>query len=277
MSDEEPYRVVLLSKAGVGRQKREVLRGLAASDDIEVAGIVVEDMIHGSSSEYVRTLLHEIARRRGRGYPVRVYNAARDVFGTLLGSLPTPEGTDGDPRSEDGPDRTSLTDVSLIEVSDMLNEHARERIEALNPDLGIVWGTRILPPRIFDVPTDGSIGVHAGKIPEYRGGPAGFWELYHGEREAGVTVQDLNEELDARQIVRQETVPIGRGDSPADVRARQDGITADLVVEAVRGLKDGTLEPRDWDGEKRPVNTPPTIPQLVRFRIRQRGRRSVET
>jgi len=271
-TEETPYRVVLLSKAGVGSTKRETLRRLRATDGIEVAGIVVEDMIHGSPSRYARSLLRKLVRRRGRSYPVRAYNAGTDILDSLAGALGSAGGDAGD---HGEPDRPSLSDVPTVEVSDMLSDTARGQIRALDPDLGLVWGTRVLPPRVFELPTDGSVGVHAGKIPEYRGGPAGFWELYYGEREAGVTVQKLAEELDAGSIVRQETVPIEHDDDPADVRARQAAITADLVVEAVRGLAAGSLEPREWDGEKRPVNTPPTVPQLVRFRIRRRGRRSV--
>jgi folate-dependent phosphoribosylglycinamide formyltransferase PurN len=263
-SDDE-YRVVLLSKAGVGGGKRETLARLADTDGITVAGVVVEDMIHGSLPEYVTDLLRKVIRRRGRGYPVRGFNAARDIAKTVRSRLsPTESDGDGDTDPDDDP----LADVPVREVSDMLSDRAASEIRAMDPNLAIVWGTRILPRRVFDIPTDGSIGVHAGKIPEYRGGPAGFWELYYGENEAGVTVQKLNEELDAGQIIKQETVPIDSGDTAADVRAKQQEITADLVIEAVRGLADGSLEPRGWDGTKGRVNTPPTIPQLVRFWLR---------
>lgn len=264
---EDEYGVVLLSKAGVGGGKRETLARLADTDGITVAGVVVEDMIHGSLPEYVTDLLRKVIRRRGSGYPVRGFNAARDIAKTVRSRLsPTESDGDGDTDPDDDP----LADVPVREVSDMLSDRAASEIRAMDPDLAIVWGTRILPRRIFDIPTDGSIGVHAGKIPEYRGGPAGFWELYYGEDEAGVTVQKLNEELDAGQIVKQETVAIDPGDTLADVRAKQHGITADLVVDSVRGLADGSLEPRDWDGEKRPVNTPPSLGQLLAFRLRGR-------
>jgi len=273
MTGETPYRVVLLSKASVGDTKREVLCRLAATDGVEIAGIVVEDIIHGSLSSYVWTFLNKIIRRRGRGYPVRAYKAGTDLLGALVATLDAGSSNENDDRK---PDNAPLSNVPTVEVSDMLSEHAGRQIKALDPDLGLVWGTRILPPRIFNVPTDGSIGVHTGKIPKCRGGPAGFWELYHGEREAGVTVQELIEELDAGRIVRRETVLIARDDDPADVRARQNEITTDLVVESVRGLANGTLKLQEWDSEKRPINAPPTIPQLARFWIRQRGRRSVK-
>jgi hypothetical protein len=268
-SNGDQYRVVLLTKAGVGDVKRDVLKRLTEVDGVAVGGIIVEDVIHGSTTEYVGGTLRKLLRYRGRGYPVRTFSAAKDVFQTARARLSLTGGVDDGESTGSDP----LADIPIIEVSDMTSDHAEGQIRALNPDLGVVWGTRILPQRIFDIPTDGSIGIHAGRIPNYRGGPAGFWELYYGESEAGVTVQKLNEALDAGKIVTQETVPIQAGDSPADVRERQQAITTDLVVDAVVGLAKGSLEPRDWDGEKRSVNTPPTILELVRFRLRQWGRR----
>lgn len=271
--DDEQYRVVLLTKAGVGDMKRDVLERLVETDGLTVVGVVVEDMIHGSLPAYAGGSFRKLLGHRGRGYPVRAFYAARDVFRTVRGYLST---TDVEPTEDEPTGTDPLADVPIIEVSDMTSSHAAGQIRALNPDLGIVWGTRILPQQIFDIPTDGSVGIHAGKIPEYRGGPAGFWELYYGESKAGVTVQKLNEALDAGQIVAQRTIPIQAGDSPADVRVRQHAITADLVVDAVVGLAEGLLEPRDWDGEKRPVNTPPTILELLRFRLRQWSRQRHE-
>lgn len=269
-SDDDQYRVVLLTKAGVGDTKRKVLKQLTRTNGITVVGIVVEDMIHGSLPAYASSALRKLIRYRGRGYPVRMFYAARDVLSTA-GRYLLPE----DHKAVEDSEATGtdiLSDIPVIEVSDMTSDRTVTRIQALSPDLGIVWGTRILPRHIFAIPTDGSIGIHSGKIPEYRGGPAAFWELYYGEQEAGVTVQKLNEDLDAGQIVSQETVSIGAGDSLNDVRDRQQTITTHLVVDSVVGLANGTLEPHDWTGEKRKVNTPPTIAESLRFCLRQWGR-----
>jgi folate-dependent phosphoribosylglycinamide formyltransferase PurN len=266
--DADPYRVVLLTKAGVGASKQAVLDRLAAADGITVSGVVVEDLLHGSPLEYTRTLLANLLRRRGRGYPVRIFNAARDIVGTLRGLVPELR-PDERPTGQD----RGRHNIPTIAVSDIRSSHAAGQLRALDPDLAIVWGTRILPPEIFDIPRDGSIGVHAGKIPEYRGGPAGFWELYNGEQTVGVTVQQLNDELDAGQILAQETVPVRSDDRLADIRKRQEALTPDLVVQTVQGLADGSLEPREWDGTKGTVNTPPTLIQLLRFKLRRRSQR----
>lgn len=263
-STDGEYQVILLTKAGIGPAKRTVLSKLAATDGINVLAVIKEDLIHGSITQYVGSLLRNFAIRRGRGYPFRAFNFARDVSRTLCSrfAIKCDEGKNGDGKP--------MPDVPVKEVPDMLSKRTENLIRNLDPDLAIVWGTRILPQRVFNIPTDGSIGVHAGKIPEYRGGPAGFWELYNDESEAGVTVQQLSEELDAGEILRQEMVPIKPHDMPGDIRARQHEITADLVFEAVHGLSDGSIEPKEWDETKGNVNTPPTLLQLAKFWLRRK-------
>lgn len=264
---DSDYKVVLLTKAGVSHKKWKALERLNDTKGITVVGIIVEDLIHGSLPTFSANLLRKIIRHRGRGYPYRAFNAGRDIVRNVLSHISITRNDVDD--SSSSPSECDLSSIPIIKVSDMLSDYAESQIKRFEPDLAIVWGTRILPRRIFEIPTDGSIGIHAGKIPEYRGGPAGFWEIYNGETRAGVTVQKLNEQLDAGKIVKQATVPIKPDDSPADVRDRQTEITVDLVVEAVRGISDGSLEPRNWDGSKGKVNTPPTIAELVRYWLRR--------
>lgn len=263
---DDTYRVVLLTKSGLDPQRRSAIYRLNRIDGITVVGIIIEEKIHGGLVDFTKSLAQSIIRDRGRGYAVRTYHAAVDLASTVKSKLESSDRMGGKELDD------MLADIPIRYVSDMIDGDGARYIRELDPDLGIVWGTRILPESVFEIPSDGSIGLHSGKIPEYRGGPAGFWEIYNGEKEAGVTIQQLNEDLDAGQIIIQRTVPVNSTDSPADVRAKQGEITVDMVVEAVTGIKNGTLQPREWNGEKRPVNKPPTIAQLLRYWWRHRRR-----
>lgn len=54
---------------------------------------------------------------------------------------------------------------------------------------GLCWGPVFLKASTFGVPRMGCINLHKGKVPEYRGMPPGFWELYDGASSASVTVR----------------------------------------------------------------------------------------
>src|SRR5439155_17552281 len=62
---------------------------------------------------------------------------------------------------------------------------AADVLRGMNADIGIVIGTRILKRSTFAIPRMGCINVHKGKVPEYRGLPPGFWELYENQKHAG--------------------------------------------------------------------------------------------
>lgn len=76
------------------------------------------------------------------------------------------------------------------------------------PDLGVVAGTYVLKPSVFTLPRLGSINLHTGKTPEYRGSAPAFWELYNGEDEVGITIHQVEATLDAGQVYSQKMLPL---------------------------------------------------------------------
>jgi methionyl-tRNA formyltransferase len=120
---------------------------------------------------------------------------------------------------------------------------------AAQPDLGITWGTGILAPAVFELPSLGTINFHQGHTPYYRGGPSVFWELFNGELQVGLTIHHVAAAVDAGDVVLQELVPLTydydrfgtRFEAFLDefrmtLRARG----AELLVEALRRIADGT-------------------------------------
>src|SRR5688572_24847655 len=77
-----------------------------------------------------------------------------------------------------------------------------ELVKSLDPDLGLIYGSPILKPELFEIPKLGTLGIHHGKDPEYRGNKTTFWMMYNGEEYAGVTIQKVNKGLDTGTIVK---------------------------------------------------------------------------
>jgi hypothetical protein len=74
-------------------------------------------------------------------------------------------------------------------------------------DLLIRAGTGILRGDILRSARLGVLSFHHGDNRLNRGGPAGFWEVYHGEPKTGFVVQRLTEELDGGDVVLRGFVP----------------------------------------------------------------------
>ncbi len=66
----------------------------------------------------------------------------------------------------------------------------------------------IIKESVFSIPRFGSINIHQGLAPIYRGGPTVFWELFNGENEIGITVHFVAPKVDTGDIILQKTLPL---------------------------------------------------------------------
>lgn len=164
---------------------------------------------------------------------------------------------------------------SLNQVSDRLhsvsNIHADDvlkQVKDLAPDLGLIYGSPILKPSLFQIPRFGTLGIHHGKVPQYRGKKTTFWAIYNGESTAGVTIQKINAKLDAGEIVREGAVPIGRRSRRA-IWQELEALGIDLYLQAIIEVKNGTAQYRPQLGPKGPLYRDPRFAELLRFWLRQ--------
>lgn len=93
-------------------------------------------------------------------------------------------------------------------VDDYHSTTSRALLTSMKADLGVVYGTNIIKESVFGIPRLGSINLHQGLAPLYRGGPPVFWELFNGEKEVGLTVHFVAAKVDTGDIILQETVPL---------------------------------------------------------------------
>ena len=80
-------------------------------------------------------------------------------------------------------------------------------------DVVIRFGFGFLVGDVLSAPEHGVLSFHHGDITRYRGQPMGFWEFVQDEPVAGITVQQLTEELDAGTIAAFRAVTIEAGES----------------------------------------------------------------
>lgn len=99
--------------------------------------------------------------------------------------------------------------VAYYTVNTIKGDYAYELILSSDPDLIVVLGwSEILPERLLDIPTIGTIGTHASLLPHNRGSAPINWALIRGEQVAGNTMMWLNKEVDEGEIIDQEEFPI---------------------------------------------------------------------
>lgn len=82
-----------------------------------------------------------------------------------------------------------------------------ETITKLQPDLIIViaYG-QIIPQSILDIPKYTCINIHASLLPKYRGAACINAPLLNGDKESGISIMQMDANLDTGPIIRQEKV-----------------------------------------------------------------------
>src|SRR5205085_9246619 len=96
-----------------------------------------------------------------------------------------------------------------------------DSIAVLRPDAGIVvaYG-KILPAALLAIPPRGFLNAHASLLPKYRGAAPVQRAIEHGERETGVTIMRVDEELDHGPMLSAVRTPIGAGEHAPSLAAR---------------------------------------------------------
>jgi peptidoglycan/xylan/chitin deacetylase (PgdA/CDA1 family) len=133
--------------------------------------------------------------------------------------------------------------VTLVTVPDIHAASTLERVRDFGPDLGLSIAAPILKPDLFSIPRLGTINLHKGKLPEHRGMPPAFWEMYRGEREVGCTVHAVDAGLDTGPVVCRTTIPIHAHSTVKGLRLTLDEVGIALMRDAALDVLDGRATP----------------------------------
>ncbi len=157
-------------------------------------------------------------------------------------------------------------------ITDIHAQNVLEHVCALHPDLGLIYGSPILKPELFEIPRLGTLGIHHGKVPEYRGNKTIFWAMYNGEPTTGVTIQKVNKGLDTGSIVETGEVST-EGRSYQHVVHELETLGLDLYIQAILEVKHGTAVYKPQSELKGKLYRNPKASDILRFWRKQIRRR----
>lgn len=149
----------------------------------------------------------------------------------------------------------------ILQPGKLKNSEFLEELKILSADLQIVVAFRMLPEVVWNMPPLGTINLHGSLLPQYRGAAPINWAVINGEKETGVTTFKLQHEIDTGNILLQKSFAIGDDETTGEIHDRMKMIGADLLVETVKGLAEGTLKEQpqirsDRDGQTRLQHAP---------------------
>jgi len=135
--------------------------------------------------------------------------------------------------------------VEVVQPDSVRGEGFLGKLRDLAPDLGVVVAFgRIFPAELLEIPRLGLINLHASLLPKYRGASPIQAALAAGEKKTGVTIMQVEEELDAGPILAQEEVRVRLHETAGELSERLAEIGARLLVETVAELEAGKVKER---------------------------------
>ncbi len=115
-------------------------------------------------------------------------------------------------------------------------------LKQFHADLQVVVAFRMLPESVWSMPPMGTINLHGSLLPQYRGAAPINRAIMNGETETGLTTFKLQQQIDTGNILLMEKIPIGLNETAGELQDRMKLAGAQLVIQTIQGLQDGTLK-----------------------------------
>lgn len=116
-------------------------------------------------------------------------------------------------------------------------------LRELEPELSVVaaYG-EILTQDVLDLPSQGSINVHASLLPRLRGAAPVNWAIIRGHERSGVTIMRMVRQLDAGPVLYRVAVKLPPDITAGELYEMLSEIGATALVEALAQMEAGVLQ-----------------------------------
>lgn len=118
-----------------------------------------------------------------------------------------------------------------------------EQIKSLSPDIGFsVRYNKIIPQDIIISFKQGIFNTHGGILPEYRGSYCNINALINNEKEYGVTLHYISQDVDAGDIVAIKKIKIEESDTGFSLYKKSEQLCYEILKENIKKIIDGQNE-----------------------------------
>lgn len=113
---------------------------------------------------------------------------------------------------------------------------------------------KLLPKKLIELPRYGTMNVHPGELPKYRGTHPIQWALIHDEKYIGVTVHHVEEGMDSGPIIGQKRILVSNKDTIDSLTVKLASAGGDLLIPILSKIA---------KHKKRPVGVPQRISEAT--------------
>ncbi|MCC7380352.1 MAG: polysaccharide deacetylase family protein [Deltaproteobacteria bacterium] len=245
-----------------------VRRGIAEIDRAipNLRWLVVIEKRTKSVQTVARSQWRNLKRNGWRWIPYQLADIRRRFEGEGAGG-PAPSAPG---RCYDSAALEAQGNLTTLVVSDIHQESTLEAVRRFAPELGLSLAAPILKRELFAIPAQGTINLHKGKVPDYRGMPPAFWELWNDEAAVGCTVHWVDDKLDTGAIAAEATVAREAHSTLRGLQLCLDQVGVELMRDVVVAVLSGQRPARPQPPGGKTYRKP-TLAQFAELERKMRG------
>ena len=130
--------------------------------------------------------------------------------------------------------------VPVLQPKNLKSQEFLDELQSFHLDLSIIIAFRMLPEKVWSLPTIGTFNLHASLLPNYRGAAPINHAIINGEKETGITTFFLKHEIDTGDILLQQKVNIGENETVSELYERLMIKGSELVERSIQLIKAGS-------------------------------------
>lgn len=129
--------------------------------------------------------------------------------------------------------------LNILQPTNLKDPYFIDKLKSLGAELQVVVAFRMLPEVVWQMPSLGTINLHASLLPKYRGAAPINWAIINGEKESGVTTFFIQKDIDTGNIIHQEKAIISNSDNAGTLHDKLMIIGAELICKTVDDITTG--------------------------------------
>jgi methionyl-tRNA formyltransferase len=124
--------------------------------------------------------------------------------------------------------------IPVLQPEKPRGDEFMQQLRALAPDISVVvaYG-HILKQEIIDLPSSGTLNIHASLLPEYRGAAPIQAAIRDGLEWTGVSIMRMEQKLDAGPVILQLGTTVSADETYGDLSMRLSELGAAALIEAL--------------------------------------------
>ncbi len=121
----------------------------------------------------------------------------------------------------------------------------------LQPDIILVISFgQIIPKNLLNIPKHGFLNVHASLLPKWRGAAPIQRSIMNLDKETGISIMRINENLDEGPVCNQYSLKISEEMNSEELSEKLSLIASEKILDILDNIDDGNVEFKDQDHSK---------------------------